>query len=178
MHISIRPELPTDLQEITTLNKLAFGQDNEALLVESLRESDNFIHDLSLVAIIKDEQSGSATIAGYIMFTKIVIINGDARYTTLALAPIAVHPAFQKQGIGAKLITTGLHKATVMGFHSVIVLGHEHYYPRFGFLPAARWGIRAPFDVPEEVFMAKELVPGGLNNISGTVEYPVAFSTM
>ena len=76
------------------------------------------------------------------------------------------------------MITQGLESARELGFGSVIVLGHEHYYPKFGFLPASRWGIRAPIDVPDNVFMAMELKPGSLNNISGVVEYPVEFSAI
>ena len=172
MKLSIRPEQPSDIAGIHELNKTAFGQDNEANLVDLLRESEHFVPELSLVAI------ADAGIIGYILFSKVTIANGDNRHQTLALAPIAIHPAFQKQGIGSKLITQGLQLARELGFTSVIVLGHEQYYPRFGFLPASRWGIRPPIDVPSNVFMAIELVPGSLANISGIVEYPVEFSTI
>lgn len=86
-------------------------------------------------------------------------------------APVAVLPAYQKQGIGSQLILHGLNKSKEMGFKSVIVLGHETYYPRFGFRPADKWGIKAPFEVPDEAFMALELEAGSLNGIAGTVVY-------
>lgn len=172
MKLSIRSEEPQDIAAIHQLNKLAFGQDNEANLVDLLREGKNFIPELSLVAIVDNE------IVGHVLFSKINVVNGDSHYETLALAPMAIHPRLQKQGIGSRLITYGLQCAGELGYHSVIVLGHEQYYPKFGFVPAARWGIKAPIDVPSEVFMAIELVPGSLKNVSGTVEYPVEFSAI
>ncbi len=81
-----------------------------------------------------------------------------------------------KQGIGSRLVKEGLKKARTLGFKSVIVLGHAKYYPRFGFEPASRWGVQPPFEVPEDVFMALELVRDGLKDIQGTVEYPPEFN--
>jgi putative acetyltransferase len=172
MIITVRPEQQSDIGEIHELNQLAFGQENEARLVELLRSAPGYVPGLSLVAIVEN------ALVGHILFSKIFVVNGDARYSTLALAPMSVHPNYQKQGIGSRLITQGLESARDLGFGSVVVLGHEHYYPRFGFLPASRWGIRAPIDVPDNVFMAIELVPGSLQNVSGVVEYPVEFSTI
>lgn len=172
MNITVRPEQQSDIEEIYGLNQLAFGQDNEARLVELLRSASGYVPGLSLVASVDN------ALVGHILFSKIFVVNGDSRYATLALAPMSVHPKFQKQGIGGRLITQGLESARELGFGSVVVLGHEHYYPKFGFLPASRWGIRAPIDVPDNVFMARELVPGSLKNISGVVEYPVEFSTI
>jgi putative acetyltransferase len=168
----IRPEREADHIQVSTLLKEAFGQENEARLVAQLRTGAGYIPALSLVAILNEK------VAGHIMLNRIAIVNGDARYDALALAPMAVHPSWQKQGIGARLITEALRRAREMGFTAVIVLGHEHYYPKFGFLPASRFGIRAPIDVPDNVFMAKELIPGSLAHVSGVVEYPVEFSTI
>jgi predicted N-acetyltransferase YhbS len=71
----------------------------------------------------------------------------------------------QKRGIGGQLIKIGLAKARVLGYKSVIVVGHEHYYPRFGFMPASKWNIRAPFDVPANVFMGLELIADGFKEV-------------
>jgi predicted N-acetyltransferase YhbS len=170
MNISIRPEQPADLEEIYDLNKLVFGQDNEAKLVDHVRQGPNFIPELSLVAFSDNE------LIGYILFSRITIANGDYRHQSLGLASMIVHPSYQKRGIGAKLITYGLQKATELGFTDVFVFGHEFYFPKFGFVPAARWNIRPPFDAPPEVFMALELIPNALLNVSGIVEFPVEFS--
>lgn len=74
------------------------------------------------------------------------------------------------------LMNRGLEKAKEFGYTSVIVLGHPDYYPRFGFTPASLWGIEAPFDVPEEAFMALELEKDAFKNVSGVVQYSEAFS--
>lgn len=166
----IRKESASDHPKVYELNKIAFGQDNEAKLVDLLRNSDSFIPELSLVVALGNK------IVGHILFTKIRIKSDDDKeFDSLALAPMAVKPEFQKQGIGAKLIQTGLLKAKELGHKSVIVLGHEHYYPKFGFVPAKKWKIKAPFDVPENVFMGIELVADGLKNVTGTVQYPKEF---
>lgn len=169
----IRPEQPEDYKAVFQLNSLAFQQDGEARLVEALRlNSEVFVPELSLVALIDDK------IVGHILFTKIKIIDGAQQTACLALAPVAVSPDFQKQGIGSQLIKHGLLKAKALGYTAVIVLGHEHYYPKFGFLPASKYGIKCPFEVPDEVFMALELVEGGLKGVHGTVKYPKEFEAV
>lgn len=93
----------------------------------------------------------------------------------MALAPLSVHQNYQGKGIGKQLVTCGLKKAKDLGYKSVIVLGHENYYSKFGFLPAINWNIQSPFNVPNNVFKAIELVPDGLKNVSGIVTYPKIF---
>jgi len=172
MNISIRPEHSADIDEIYDLNKLVFGQENEARLVDHVRQGPNFIPQLSLVAFSDDN------LIGYILFSQITVTNGDFRHHSLGITSMVVHPDYQKRGVGAKLITFGLQQATVLGYTDVLVLGHEYYFPKFGFLPAARWNIRPPFDVPTEVFMAMELIPNALSNVSGIVEFPIEFSVI
>ncbi|MCD0480476.1 N-acetyltransferase [Chryseobacterium sp. LC2016-29] len=169
-----RQETQDDFQEVFELNRKAFGQQNEAKLVNALRNNLNiFIPELSIVA------SKNNAIIGHILFTKINIKNDDETLNeSLALAPMAVLPEFQKNGIGGQLIKHALDTAKILGYQSVIVLGHEDYYPKFGFEPAEKWNIKAPFDVPSNVFMAIELVKDGLKNISGTVIYPKEFETV
>ena len=146
MNVKIRREKKDDFKEVSEINTLAFGQKNEAILVDHLRNSDAFVPELSMVATI------DSYIVGHILFTKIKIIDSNQNeFNSLALAPMAVRPAFQKNGIGGQLIRTGLDEAREMDFESVVVLGHEHYYPKFGFVPADKWKIKAPFDVPSNV---------------------------
>ena len=173
MQVVIREETQADFPAIHQLNTAAFGQEQEANLVDLLRNSAAFVPGLSLVASAGDR------IVGHILFTKIKIKDQQGEeYESLALAPMAVVPELQKHGIGGQLVQSGLAKAKALGYTSVIVLGHEHYYPRFGFAPANRWNILPPFEVPENFFMALELVEGGLKGVSGTVEYPEEFDAV
>ncbi|MCO4292028.1 N-acetyltransferase [Solitalea sp. MAHUQ-68] len=170
MRVIIKQESVDNIKAIYEINRLGFGQDNEAKLVDLLRNSNAFVPELSLVAFVDDQ------LVGHILFSKITIVDDHQNeFENLGLAPMAVKPDYQKQGIGGLLIKNGLEKARELNYKSVIVLGHEHYYPRFGFAPASRWNIKAPFDVPSEVFMAIELVTDGLKGISGTVKYPKEF---
>ncbi len=170
MQISIRPEHEADIPAIDELYRSAFAEDTETKLVTLLRNSDAFIPQLSLVAEV------NGNIAGHILFTKISIEgNGGKAASSLALAPMAVLPKYQKKGIGSKIINHGLQKAKELGYTSVIVVGHEDYYPRFGFAPAGKWHISCPFDVPANVFMALELENGSLANAAGVVKYDQAF---
>jgi len=172
--IKLRQETQADFAHIFEINHLAFGQEHEARLVDALRNNRiAFVPELSIVATVNDR------IVGHILFTKITIKDDKENLNeSLALAPVAVRPEFQKRGIGGQLIRHGFETAKVLGFKSIIVLGHEHYYPKFGFEPAVKWDIKAPFDVPSNVFMALELVTNGLKNVSGAVIYPKEFETV
>lgn len=165
--VTIQQETKVDRRFIFEVHKQAFKREEEAILVDRLRTSAMYIPSLSLVAIINHH------IVGHILFTEIRI--GKRNVNALALAPLAVLPEFQQQGIGGMLIREGLSKAAEAGYGAVIVLGHEHYYPKFGFIPASKWGITAPFDVPDNFFMALELFPGALDGVSGMVEYAPEF---
>lgn len=168
--VSIRQETPGDFFAVYKVNEAAFEQENESRLVDMLRKSDVFIPELSLVAELDGQ------IIGHILFTKLKIIEKNSiTHHTISLAPMSVLPAYQNFGIGSALVKEGLEMAKSIGFESVIVLGHDKYYPRFGFQPASKWNITCPYEVPDEVFMALELVPGALTNISGEVEYPEEF---
>jgi putative acetyltransferase len=170
MNAKVRQETDKDYRGITNVNNLGFGQKNEGQLILKLRKTRKFIPGLSLVAEIEGR------IVGHILFYPIEIKSDDQVFPSLALAPMAVLPEYQKQGIGSRLVEEGLKKARQLGSKSVIVLGHAAYYPRFGFEPAGKWGIRPPFEVPDAVFMALELVRDGLKDIQGTVEYPPEFN--
>lgn len=176
MEVTIRKSLPRDFETISHVVEQAFrdvemSDQNEHILVGRLRVSDAYVPELSIVA-----ENKSGQIVGHILVTKIRIVEGKNSEGSLALAPVSVLPIFQNQGIGSRLIKAALEKARELGFQSVIVLGHPDYYPKFGFRKAADWGIHPPFDVPENVFMALELVAGSLDQVSGVVEYPEPFN--
>ncbi|MFH1941183.1 MAG: N-acetyltransferase [bacterium] len=167
--ITIRAETKEDYLRITEINDLAFGQPNEGKLVEKLRLTERFIPELSLVAEIE------GVVVGHILLYPITIRSGKVQHDTLSLGPMSVMPNFQRSGIGSIMVIRGLQTAKALGHESVIVIGHPDYYPRFGFKRTVGWGIRSPFDVPDEAFMALELKPNALRDKSGIVQYPKTF---
>ena len=167
--LTIRQENKNDYEEVYNVIKTAFetaehSDGNEQDLVVALRKRDNFIPELSLVAVIDNK------IVGYILFTKIKI----GKQEELALAPLGVLPEYQKQGIGRTLIQEGNKKAKELGYHYSVVLGSDKYYPKFGYVSAKEYGIVAPFDVPDENFMAIKLNDTDIE-IKGIVQYAKEF---
>lgn len=172
--VNIRKEESKDYEEVFDLIAKAFENEvhsdrKEHFLVERLRSSDAFVPELSLLA----EMDG--TIVGYILLTKIKIINSYAETPSLALAPIAVLPSHQGKGIGGQLINAAHQQARELGFGSIVLLGHENYYPRFGYRMINKYGIKLPFDAPDKNCMLVELEENSLKDIHGIVEYSKEF---
>lgn len=167
--IEVRPETPADHAAIRAVNEQAFGRPNEANLVDALRASPAFIPGLSLVAV----QEGR--VVGHVLFSRIAVEGDGEPVEVLALAPVAVRPEWQRQGIGSRLIRAGLERASALGYCAVVLIGHPTYYPRFGFTSARAFGMECPFPAPDEVFMALPLRSGGLDGVRGTLVYPPAF---
>jgi putative acetyltransferase len=165
--MTVRPETPADHATIHEINARAFGRDDEARLVDALRASEHFITDLSLVA------EADGPVIGHILFTRIQIRTAADLVPALALAPLAVHPDWQRRGIGSRLVREGLDACRRLSHRIVIVVGHPTYYPRFGFTSARTFGLQSPYH--DAAFMAHELVPGALRDVQGTVEYPPVF---
>jgi len=163
---AIRGERTGDSEPIHAVNVAAFPTDAEARLVDALRAQ---VHGfVSLVAELDD------TVVGHIAFSP-VTIGDDPDERVLGLAPMAVRPDRQGQGVGSALVTAGLQACRDAGAVAVVVLGHPDYYPRFGFRPASRFGLSCEYDVPDEAFMALELKPGTLSSCHGMVRYHPAF---
>ena len=148
----------------------AFNGPAEADLVTRLRPLNGVI---SLVAA---EDEG---VVGHIMFSPVTLHNSEDHphnAKLVGLAPVAVLPEYQKIGIGKALILDGLERCKSAGFVGCVLLGHPEYYPRFGFQPAfSTFEISSTYNVSDPVFMALELVPNALRQISGTIHYHPAF---
>ena len=167
--IGIRVQQPADDEAVHAAVSAAFGRENEAMLVEGLRKTDKTAQALALVAEVKGK------IVGQIQFSSIQIVDGDSSLPALSLAPLAVHPEFQNQGIGSALTRYGLELAREMGHHIVLVLGHPDYYPRFGFSAEAARSITCPFGDVGDAWMALALKPGALQDVKGRAVYPPIF---
>ena len=163
--IRVRPESQLDIDAIRAVVGQAFGGDDEARLVDALR--DGGYARVSLVAECDGE------VVGHILFTDLPIVTEGGVVDALALAPLAVLPPYQRRGIGSTLVRAGLEACRGIGPAIVVVLGHPEYYPRFGFSARLAERLSAPFS--GEAFMALELVDGALDGVRGKVRYPAPF---
>ena len=166
--ITIRQEQPQDLKTIREVNRRAFGQTQEADLVDKLRQN---CHELlSLVALRQNE------VVGHILFTPVTIENAARTVQGMGLAPMAVLPEYQRQGIGSKLVRSGIEQLKKRQCPFIIVLGHAEYYPKFDFEPASRFGIRSEWQVEDGVFMILLLNESEMQGISGVARYLPEFA--
>lgn len=165
----IRLEQAGDLNDIRDINEKAFGQPQEANIIDNLRENCEDI--LSLVAIEKEK------IVGHILFSPVVIEGKQGIIKGMGLAPMAVSPEFQRHGIGSQLVNTGIEHLRRIKCPFIIVLGHPDYYPRFGFEPASRFEIKSQWDgIPDNAFMILWLDTSIMNQISGIAKYRSEFN--
>lgn len=173
--VIIREEKPEDFEKVCRLIEAAFrdvkeSDHTEHRLVERLRKSEAYIPELSLIA-----QTPQGEIVGHILLTKAQIVNDTQSFEVLALAPLSVLPAFQRNLIGSRLIYSAHQKAAELGYPAIVLLGHKDYYPRFGYKKASQFAIRFPFEAPDECCMIIELQENTLKGINGTVCYAEAF---
>jgi putative acetyltransferase len=169
----IRPETIADREAVYEVNLQAFGgREAEPGLVEAIRASESFIPELSLVAM-EDEQ-----VVGHILFSRIHIETDRGPISALALAPMAVLPGRQNQGIGSELVRHGLEECKRIGFEIGIVLGHPNFYPRFGFSAELAKDLECPFGDAGRAWMALEMIPGALRGLRGRVVYPPPFESV
>jgi putative acetyltransferase len=168
MTVSIRPEAEFDRDSIFRVNHLAFGRDDEARLVEALRDG-GFVR-LSLVA----ETAGQ--IVGHILFSALMIEGRDGTIPALALAPLAVAPDFQRRGTGSALVCGGLDLCREQNHRIVMVVGDPPFYSRFGFTFPPPRRLCSPY--AGESFLVLELEPGALRSVTRAVHYPPPFADL
>jgi putative acetyltransferase len=164
--VVVRHETPADRPCVAELVAAAFGQQAEARLIASLRPVANV---LSLVATVADQ------VAGHVMLSPITARARAAQTPACGLAPLAVAPAMQRRGIGARLVEAGLTMLGDRGVGLVVVFGHREYYPRFGFAPAASLGLACKWGGEDGTFQALELIPDAARAYRGVVDYHPAF---
>ncbi len=162
--IAIRPEQPDDIPSVRVLNETAFGQPDEAGIVDSIRTACS--DAVSLVA------TDDGQVVGHIFFSPVFASGESGTVHGMGLAPIAVSPKRQCQGIGSLLVQAGISTMRERGCPFIIVLGHLKYYPRFGFVPASQHGLSCQWDgVPDEAFMVLILEEETMAAVSGTARY-------
>lgn len=162
--MEIRPEAPADIAAIHDLVAGCFPSDAEARLIDALRAAGRL--SLSLVA----EDAGG--ILGHVAFSPMTGLVGG-----VGLAPLAVHPAHRRRGIGAQLARAGLVACADLGVGWVVVLGDPAYYGRFGFAPASRWGLIGEYG-GGDAFQALELIPGAIDPTAGLIRYAPEFAAL
>jgi putative acetyltransferase len=162
--VEIRREQPGDVAAIRNVHDLAFGRPAEGTVVDRLREV--CPECVSLVAVVEGR------IVGHVFFSPVVLESDEGRAVTgMGLAPLALLPEHQGQGIGTELAASGLALARELACPFVVVLGHPGYYPRFGFERASRHGIRCQWEVPDEVFMVLVVGEDAIRGAKGVARY-------
>jgi putative acetyltransferase len=162
----IRQTNDADLNIVLFIEREAFNSNAEADLVREILADPSAKPLLSLIAIIRNQA------VGHILFTTAHLSNNPNKVSISLLAPLAIIPKYQKQGIGGKLIKKGLELLSKSGVDIVFVLGHPKYYPRHGFIPASNLGFEAPYPIPKEVadaWMVQPLRPNVMGTVSGKV---------
>lgn len=165
----IRPEKKAEYEMVHTIHQSAFKRDIEAQLVDRLRKTNYYHSELSLV--IEEDND----LLGHLLFTRVVIKDGNKTFPALALAPVGIKADYQGKKLGTQLVEEGLKKAKYLGHKLVIVLGDPKFYTRFGFESAANFEITPPAGFPEEAFLVAKLCPEEID-IKGQVLYPVQFN--
>lgn len=169
--VGIRAEGPADRTAVRFVNELAFFRADEADLVDVLRSG--CPEGLSFVAVEGEN------IVGHILFTPVTITSGASVITGLGLGPMAVLPSHQGQGVGSALVRHGLEQARARGYPFVVVVGHPKYYPRFGFEPASRRGIRSQWPgMPDDAFMVVVFDESSMRDVAGVASYRGEFNAV
>jgi putative acetyltransferase len=187
--VTIRPTKPADQLAIRSVLRAAFPTDAEARLVELLTARGKAT--ISLVAEVEGD------VVGHILFSPATWegkapseprLSGSitlpldrpadpAVSTGLGLAPVAVHPDFQNVGIGSALIRAGLAECRRLGIPWVVLLGHETYYPRFGFAPASRWNLSGDYG-SHDAFQFLPLAAAAAASTGGHIRYASEFGEL
>lgn len=169
MNLQVRKALDSDNQAIMDVVIAAFGDmEGQEItdLITGLLADPGAQPSLSLVVTVDDY------VVGHILFTNVQINHSQRVVSSAILAPLSVHPEYQNQGIGGRLIKEGLKQLKAAGVELVFVLGHPGYYPKYGFSDAGLRGFEAPYPIPSEnagAWMVQELQPGFIGHISGQV---------
>lgn len=169
MNLNIREERDADIASVRRVHLDAFPSAAEADLVDALRR------EAACISLVAEIEAG---VVGHILFSPMKLKGEHTPVAIAGLAPMAVQSGNQHQGIGSALVEAGLAACKAAGYGLVAVLGHPTYYPRFGFAPAAQFGLESTYDVPPEVFMVKALQSDVLGHLKGVLQYHPCFDAL
>ena len=164
--MSVQEARKTDLPAVLRIHSMAFGREEEADLVRDILADPSARPILSLIACDGERP------LGHILCSRARLTQPDSAARIALLAPLAVIPEAQGKGVGGELVVAGLQRLAQAGVELVFVLGHPGYYPRFGFEPAGRRDLEAPFAIPEAdaaAWMVRGLREGAIDALSGKV---------
>lgn len=174
--MEIREIKQTDYQEtadliIEAFSKSDHGYQDEAILVDKIRDESGYRSELELIALLDGK------VVGHGLLSEACVLNEDngMKVNGLVLAPLSISPNYQKQGIGGELMKA-LEKRVSSRDQFISILGDPKYYQRFDYMPASKFGVVPPFEVPDEYFMIKEMKKDSLLGSQGTLIYGKAFS--
>lgn len=167
----LREATTADRTALLHVHRLAFGQDEESVLVESLLADPSAQPVISLLA---EEQGG---LLGHVLFTKVNLLGPEQPPAASILAPLAVVPSAQRSGVGRRLIERGCELLADRGVQLLFVLGDPRYYTKRGFTPALPHGLRAPYSIePEAAWMVRALGNHTLRNTNAEVRCAAALA--
>jgi putative acetyltransferase len=174
VRVSVRLETPGDEDGVRAVELAAFGGPEEAAIVDRIRGEapDGWQSNVAV------DEAGA--IVGHVLLSPCPVEDGEGTVvaTVLAVGPVAVHPRVQRMGVGSTLMQAVASLAIARGAPALVLLGHDTYYPRFGFEPARELGLRPPTEQwPDHAWMAR-LLPGWDESMGGTVRYPEAFEPL
>jgi putative acetyltransferase len=162
---------PAELDAVLRVQRQAFEREDEALLVAGLLVDSTAQPSLSLLACSADRP------IGHVLCTHVTLAGAPRAVAAAILAPLAVVPASQGQGVGRTLIAHSASLLAARGVQLLFVLGDPAYYTRHGFEPAIPHGLIAPYPIlPEAAWMVRALEPGVLGPAKGTVACATALN--
>ncbi len=173
--VTFRRETPGDYAEVETLIREAFWNRYapgcvEHYLARALRQSPDFVPELDILA------EADGRIIGSILYSHArILLDSGGELPVLSFGPLAVLPACQGCGVGARLIAHTLALAREAGWRAVLIYGDPEYYSRQGFVPAETYRIGTPDNQYMGPLQAYELYPGALANAAGRLTESSAF---
>jgi putative acetyltransferase len=178
--VIIRPEAERDHAEIADVVARAFGSTDEARLVDAIRASEDYIAELSLVAVVGDlDEPYRQSVVGHVMISRCRLVDTSRERSIVMLSPLAVDPNHHRRGIGSELVRAATGLAEEAGEPLVVLEGDPRYYSRFGFEHANGMGIELPLPhwAPIEagqVLRLRAYEP----DLRGRVVYPASFDVL